>query len=134
MDFSLPKRQLKLDRQGRLLDELDCRRCQYNLRGLAPASTCPECGLLIYATLDALAKADPQRRAMLVLSVFVFLVTGYLATAVIGTFCTALLRLPHVGFVYVFLGMIASFLLTGRIVRKLTAKTDSDQEKRHEPK
>ncbi len=36
-----------LDSQGRLAADVRCRQCRYNLRGLEPDATCPECGASI---------------------------------------------------------------------------------------
>lgn len=50
-----------LDAAGALAVDLPCRACDYNLRGLAPAGRCPECGRPIDQSLtpDLLRFADP---------------------------------------------------------------------------
>ena len=49
------------DKNGRLTIDLPCIQCGYNLRGLDPESTCPECGASISDSLrrGLLALADP---------------------------------------------------------------------------
>lgn len=39
-----------IDRQGRLATPIPCAGCQYNLRGLPPDATCPECGHAVEAS------------------------------------------------------------------------------------
>jgi hypothetical protein len=41
----------ELDQEGRLVNELVCLGCGYNLRGLSPGSSCPECGEAVQQTL-----------------------------------------------------------------------------------
>lgn len=45
-----------------LAGDVVCRRCSYNLRGLAPQGTCPECGNPIAPSMDGelLRNADPR--------------------------------------------------------------------------
>ena len=45
-----------------LADDLSCSQCRYNLRGLAPAGRCPECGQRVAATLSAVASAPVRFR------------------------------------------------------------------------
>lgn len=53
---------IAVDAQGNLAEDIPCRRCGYNLRGLAPAGTCPECGTPVGRSLigDLLRYCDPQ--------------------------------------------------------------------------
>lgn len=54
--------QLQLDGEGRLAEDIPCRKCAYNLRGLSPEGRCPECGTAVgLSTLgDLLRFADPD--------------------------------------------------------------------------
>lgn len=56
-----------LDAEGRLLDDVPCRRCRYDLRGLTLAAACPECGTRVgeSARPDLLRYADPAWRRRL---------------------------------------------------------------------
>ena len=38
---------LRLDAKGQLDQDLACRRCGYNLRGLSTDGACPECGTAV---------------------------------------------------------------------------------------
>ena len=38
-----PQVEILIDSDGNLLDEIECRHCGYNLRGLALEGKCPEC-------------------------------------------------------------------------------------------
>lgn len=51
-----------LDDTGRLAQNITCRKCGYNLRGLLPDSRCPECGTAVGRSLhgDLLRYADPD--------------------------------------------------------------------------
>jgi MFS family permease len=53
---------VKLDAQGRLDEDISCRKCAYNLRSLSPDGRCPECGTAVGRSLqgDFLRFADPQ--------------------------------------------------------------------------
>lgn len=53
---------LRLDEHGMLAEDLPCRKCSYNLRGLSPEGRCPECGTAVgLSTLgDLLRYADPN--------------------------------------------------------------------------
>lgn len=62
MDTPAPAfEQLHLDATGRLDQDLPCLRCGYNLRGLAPDGSCPECGTAIGRSAhgDMLRFCDP---------------------------------------------------------------------------
>ena len=59
---SLPwSRLVKLTETGRLDEDIACRKCAYNLRGLFPDSICPECATDIRVSIlrDYLKYADP---------------------------------------------------------------------------
>jgi hypothetical protein len=53
---------VRLDERGCLDEDVPCRKCGYNLRGLSPDGRCPECGVAIGRSLqgDYLRFADPQ--------------------------------------------------------------------------
>jgi hypothetical protein len=53
---------VKLDPHGCLDEDISCRKCGYNLRGLSPDGRCPECGTAVGRSLrgDYLHFADPQ--------------------------------------------------------------------------
>lgn len=53
--------QLRTDPEGRIDQDLSCIACDYNLRGLPPDGTCPECGRQVQDSLSAyrLCFADP---------------------------------------------------------------------------
>ncbi len=50
-----------LDSAGRVAQDVPCRTCGYNLRGLSPDDRCPECGTAVARSMrgDLLAAADP---------------------------------------------------------------------------
>ncbi len=56
-----------LDSEGRLLDDVRCRQCRYDLRGLTLEAACPECGTRVgdSARPDLLRYADPRWRRRL---------------------------------------------------------------------
>lgn len=53
---------LRLDDQGRLLDEMSCRKCGYTLRGLRLEGVCPECATPVGRSVrgDLLRYSDPE--------------------------------------------------------------------------
>jgi hypothetical protein len=53
---------ITLDPSGCLAEDISCRKCGYNLRGLSPNGRCPECGTAVGRSLqgDYLHFADPQ--------------------------------------------------------------------------
>jgi hypothetical protein len=55
-------RELALDPEGRIAEDLPCRACGYNLRGQALAARCPECALAVSlsARSDLLRFSDPE--------------------------------------------------------------------------
>ena len=56
-----PAAALRLDESGRLVEDIACLRCGYNLRGLDPNGVCPECGTAIGQSThgDLLRFCDP---------------------------------------------------------------------------
>ena len=61
MDQALEMRAGVLDANGTVVDDVPCRKCGYNLRGLFMTGRCPECGLAVGRSLtdDLLRFADP---------------------------------------------------------------------------
>ena len=61
------KDKLRLDEQGRIGVDLTCLKCGYNLHGLAPKGTCPECGTPIKLSVrgNLLRFAEPDWVEML---------------------------------------------------------------------
>lgn len=59
---AVPAVAVKLDVHGRLDEDVACRKCGYNLRGLSPDGRCPECGVAVGRSLqgDYLRFAEPQ--------------------------------------------------------------------------
>jgi len=53
---------MNLDAQGCVGEDIPCRRCGYNLRGLSPEGRCPECGIAVGRSLlgDYLRFAEPH--------------------------------------------------------------------------
>lgn len=47
MGLDSQERSVELDEKGLLAEDIDCRQCSYNLRGLDVQSRCPECGTSI---------------------------------------------------------------------------------------
>ncbi|MHC4774694.1 MAG: hypothetical protein ACYTBR_05410 [Planctomycetota bacterium] len=56
------KRELALDGEGRIAEDLPCRGCGYNLRGHAADARCPECSALVNLSArgDLLPFSDPD--------------------------------------------------------------------------
>lgn len=56
------RRSLRLDEQGRIDEDLLCRACDYNLRGLHESADCPECSTPIARSTrpDLLRFSDPS--------------------------------------------------------------------------
>ena len=66
-----------------IADDLPCRRCGYNLRGLAPDGVCPECAtpVALSARGDLLRHADPQWVETVLRGLQVTVVAGGFAVA-----------------------------------------------------
>ncbi len=81
-----------LDRDGRLAEDVACRHCDYNLRGLALSGRCPECEMAIEQTLHGflLRFSDPawlkRLRSGLMLLIVAILIGIVLAIAWIVVF------------------------------------------------
>jgi len=80
-----------LDDVGNLAEDIPCRACGYNLRGLALAQSCPECSLPIERSVrsDRLAFASPSwvfrlRRGMLLVIVGILSTVGVQILGAIG--------------------------------------------------
>jgi len=73
------RRSLRLDDQGRINEDLLCRACDYNLRGLHVSADCPECSTPIArsARPDLLRFSDPTW--MIRLSKGMLIIIGRLA-------------------------------------------------------
>ncbi|MEE8155170.1 MAG: hypothetical protein V3T53_09490 [Phycisphaerales bacterium] len=76
-----------LDQDGRLAEDVACRHCGYNLRGLALAGRCPECEMAIEKTLHAflLRFCDPvwlgrlrSGLTLLIVAIFAGLAVGFI--------------------------------------------------------
>ena len=50
---NLGQRITKQDTDGRIVTDVPCKGCQYNLRGQLPVGTCPECGFAIEESLKS---------------------------------------------------------------------------------
>lgn len=61
-DTDLVPADVLLDPAGRIDEDISCRVCGYNLRGVDPVGTCPECGTAVGWSLvgDRLKFADPD--------------------------------------------------------------------------
>ncbi len=61
MEHALSLDNVRLDEMGRIAQDLDCVRCGYNLRGLEPRASCPECDEAVARALrgELLRFADP---------------------------------------------------------------------------
>lgn len=76
-----------VDQDGRLAEDVACRHCGYNLRGLELAGRCPECEMAIEKTLHAflLRFCDPvwlgrlrSGLTLLIVTIFAGLVVGFI--------------------------------------------------------
>lgn len=93
----IPSFEVLLDGAGRLNQDLACRQCGYNLRGLAIAGTCPECQTPIGKSVrpDLLRFAEPRWVERLALGMTLILVAMGIgvvlsvATALSGVVLTA---------------------------------------------
>lgn len=74
--------EVALDEQGLIEQDIDCRKCAYNLRGLSPETRCPECGTSVGWSIhgDFLRYSDPvwvkqlaKGAWWLIISAFVFI-------------------------------------------------------------
>lgn len=88
---------IKLDAAGRIDDDVVCRKCDYNLRGLTPEGRCPECGTAIGRSLggDLLRFSDPewvQKLASgmnwIVASIFIAFLGGVFGAILFGLFAS----------------------------------------------
>lgn len=90
---------IKLDPTGRIDDDVSCRKCGYNLRGLLPDGRCPECGTAVGRSLhgDLLRFSDPdwvQKLASgmnwIFASIIIGLIGGVLGAIFLGVFSSIL--------------------------------------------
>jgi hypothetical protein len=79
-------RELTLDAQGRIAEDLPCRACGYNLRGHARDALCPECStpVSLSARSDLLRFSDPDWIERLAKGMRLILI-GLIASAVLQT-------------------------------------------------
>ena len=92
-------RSLRLDDQGRIDQDLLCRACDYNLRGLHESADCPECSTPIArsARLDLLRFSDPSWLTRLSRGMLLIII-GRLAGIIGGTLLGGLIVvLPMTG-------------------------------------
>ncbi|HVP13685.1 MAG TPA: hypothetical protein VMV94_21095 [Phycisphaerae bacterium] len=84
---------VKRDPQGRLAEDVACRRCGYNLRSLSLGTRCPECGTAVGRSLqgDLLRFAEPQwvqtlgsGTSWIVISIAVGLPASFVARMLVG--------------------------------------------------
>jgi len=60
--LNIPNTEVRLDAEGRIDEDVQCRRCGYNLHGIATDTRCPECGTAVGRSLqgDLLHFSDPD--------------------------------------------------------------------------
>jgi hypothetical protein len=58
----LPPIEVALDERGQICEDINCRACGYDLRGLKPDGRCPECGAAVGRSIhgDLLRFSDPE--------------------------------------------------------------------------
>ncbi len=90
---------IKLDAAGRIDEDVSCRKCGYNLRGLLPDGRCPECGAAVGRSLhgDLLRFSDPdwvQKLASgmnwIVASIFMGMIGGFFSAIFVAIFTSIL--------------------------------------------
>lgn len=85
----------RTDAHGRLLDELECRGCGYNLMSQMLTGGCPECGQPVEwsARGDRLGYSDPRWLASLRLGMlwFIFAIVGAIVLAVMDSVISAMI-------------------------------------------
>ena len=103
-----------LDQEGRLAEDVTCRHCSYNLRGLALDGQCPECEMAIEKTLHAflLRFADPQWLSRLKLGITLLVIT--LLTGILGGLAAGIAF--TVALVFVVESMAEAGLFTGAFI------------------
>lgn len=89
---------VRLDANGRIDEDVSCRKCGYNLRGLLPETVCPECATVVGRSLrgDYLRFADPAWVAQLFSGlnwIMYGVALGFLVGAAAGVLIAAL-KLP----------------------------------------
>ncbi|MCZ6837237.1 MAG: hypothetical protein O7G85_15790 [Planctomycetota bacterium] len=86
-----PVKEIPLDDEGNLSETVPCRRCSYILKGLSPASVCPECTLPIARSVlgDELRFCDPSwvrtvAQGIKVILISIFTMIGLVVLFIVG--------------------------------------------------
>ena len=91
------RREVEYDEAGRIAEDIPCRRCGYNLRGLDPRSACPECSTAVGRSIhgDLLQFCDPswlERVArglrLIIIGILADIGFGIVSVGVIAAFTT----------------------------------------------
>lgn len=105
-----------IDKDGLIAEDVDCRQCKYNLRGLDAKSRCPECGISIGWSLhgDFLRYSDPawvkelsNGTLWLITSILVGITASLFASSIVGDTGQAIFQLIGSG-----IGLIGYWKLT----------------------